>query len=46
MIISVVLAAMLMMDPFEHFNMHVRVLGLEIISTVFIRRKKELQNKV
>lgn len=45
MIISVVLAAMLMMDPFKHFNMHVRILGLEIITTVFIRRKKELKEQ-
>lgn len=30
-IVSVVLAVMLIIDPFEHFTVHVSVLGLEII---------------
>ena len=36
-IVSVVLAVGLMVDPFEHFVTHVRVLGLEIISSCFGR---------
>ena len=40
MIISIILAVMLMMDPFEHFETHVRILGLEIIASVFIRRRR------
>ena len=40
MIISIILAVMLMIDPFEHFETHVRILGLEIISSVFIRRRR------
>ena len=43
MVISIILAVMLMMDPFEHFEMHVRILGLEIISSAFIRRKRLIQ---
>lgn len=39
-VVSIVLAAMLMMDPFEHFNTHVRILGLEILASAFIRRRK------
>ena len=38
--ISILLAVMLMIDPFEHFATHVRILGLEIISSAFIRRKR------
>ena len=40
MILSIILAVMLMMDPFEHFDTHVRILGLEIISSAFIRRRR------
>ena len=36
-IVSVVLAVTLMVDPFKHFVTHVRVLGLEIISSCFGR---------
>ena len=45
-IISVVLAAMLMFDPFEHFETHIRILGLEIIASVFTRRKRLIEEKV
>ncbi|MCR4924349.1 MAG: DUF308 domain-containing protein, partial [Lachnospiraceae bacterium] len=31
-IISIILAAMLIMDPFDHFTFHVVVLGLEMIA--------------
>ena len=40
MLFSLVLAAMLMMNPFEHFTTHVRILGLEILSSAFIRRRR------
>ena len=43
--VSIVLAIMLMVNPFEHFNTHVRILGLEIIAYVFIRGKNDRQNK-
>ncbi len=39
MIISTILAATLIMDPFEHFTVHVIVLGIEMIITVFIRSR-------
>ncbi len=39
MIISIILAASLIMDPFEHFTVHVIVLGIEMIVTVFIRSR-------
>lgn len=38
---SIVLAVILMVDPFHHFNTHVRILGLQIISAAFVRRKKK-----
>ena len=36
MLISIVLAVMLMHDPFEHFVFHMRILGLEIIFASFM----------
>ncbi len=39
-VLSLMLAAMLMMDPFEHFNTHVRILGLEMIASAFIRTRR------
>jgi len=36
---SVVLALMLMFDPFKHFSVHVQVLGLEMVTYVFIRKR-------
>lgn len=41
-VISVILAAMLMINPFEHFSLHIRILGLEIISSAFVRKKKQV----
>ena len=41
MLVSLALAVMLMTDPSEHFSFHVRILGLEMISSVFIRRRKK-----
>ena len=37
-LISTALAILLLFDPFEHFSVHVRVLGLEMIVSVFQRR--------
>lgn len=42
--ISVVLAIMLMFDPFEHFAFHVRILGLEMVIYVFIRKRTLRRN--
>ena len=39
-IISLVLAALLLIDPLGHFGTHVRLLGCEILVSVFVRRKK------
>ena len=39
-LVTIALAVMLMIDPFEHFNTHVRILGLEMIAAVFVRNKK------
>ena len=36
-VISVVLAVMLMIDPFEHFVFHIRILGLEVIFSCLSR---------
>lgn len=36
MIVSIILAAALITDPFGHFTTHVIVLGIEMIATVFI----------
>ena len=44
-IISMILAALLMLDPFEHFNMHIRILGLEMITTVFIRKRMRVSKE-
>ena len=37
LVITVVLAILLMHDPFEHFVFHMRILGLEMIATAFVR---------
>ncbi|MBQ0064779.1 MAG: hypothetical protein KBT48_03375 [Firmicutes bacterium] len=36
-IISLGLALLLLLDPAHHFSSHVQILGIEVISTVFIR---------
>ncbi len=38
--ITIALAVMLLFAPFEHFAFHVRILGLEILSSVFVRKRK------
>ena len=41
--VSVALAVMLLFNPFGHFELHVRVLGLEMLSSVFVRRHNIIQ---
>ena len=47
-VVTVSLAIMLMMDPFDHFSTHVKVLGLMIISTTLAKTagliKKEINS--
>ncbi|MCR5747909.1 MAG: DUF308 domain-containing protein [Lachnospiraceae bacterium] len=43
-IISTVLAVMLIMDPFEHFTVHVAILGIEMIASAFILSHKKKQD--
>lgn len=45
-VISVVLATMLMADPFEHFSIHVKVLGLMIISTFLAKAAGQIKEKI
>lgn len=40
-IITIILSALLMLDPFEHFAFHVRILGIEMITETFIRRRED-----
>ena len=42
---STVLAIMLLFDPFEHFEMHMRILGLEMIVSIFQRRHNIIREK-
>ena len=44
-LISVMLAVMLMVNPFEHFITHVRVLGLEVVSSCFARSMDMLRGR-
>ena len=34
---STALAIMLLFDPFEHFSFHVRILGIEMVLSIFAR---------
>lgn len=40
-IITIILSVLLMLDPFEHFAFHVRILGIEMITETFIRRRED-----
>ncbi len=40
-IIATVLAVLLMLDPYEHFSEHVRILGLEMIFTTLIHNPEK-----
>lgn len=44
-IISIGLAVLLLFAPFEHFEFHVRILGIEILAYVFIRKHNILKSK-
>ena len=39
-ILTIFLAVLLLTNPFKHFYTHVRILGLEIIISAFVRGKK------
>ena len=39
-ILTLVFSAMLMLDPFEHFAFHLRILGLEMIAETFIHHRE------
>ncbi len=40
-VVSGVTGILLMLDPFEHFAFHVRILGLEMIAGTLIHRRSE-----
>ena len=44
-VITIGLAVILMIDPFEHFITHVRILGLEMIVPALIRGTKNLKQQ-
>ncbi len=39
--ISAALAVLLLMNPFHHFSFHVRILGIEILISAFVRRRRK-----
>ena len=45
-VVTVSLAIMLMMDPFDHFSTHVKVLGLMIISTTLAKTAGLIKEKI
>ena len=45
-VVTVSLAIMLMMDPFDHFSTHVKVLGLMIISTTLAKTAGLIKKKI
>ena len=45
-VVTVSLAIMLMMDPFDHFSTHVKVLGLMIISTILAKTAGLIKKKI
>ena len=44
-VVSTVLAVLLLFSPFHHFSFHVRVLGIEMLVSVFIRHTIVLRKK-
>ena len=44
-VISIVLAGLLMANPFEHFYTHVRILGLEVIVYAFVKSMEGWKSK-
>ena len=45
-VVTVSLAVMLMMDPFDHFSTHIKVLGLMIISTTIAKTAGLIKEKI
>lgn len=39
-VFTIIISALLMLDPFEHFAFHVRILGIEMIAETLIRRRE------
>ena len=44
-VITIGLAVLLLFGPKEHFSMHIRILGAEIILNAFLQRHDMIQNK-
>ena len=44
-VLSTVLAVMLLFNPFEHFEFHMRILGIEMILSIFQRRHNIIREK-
>ena len=44
-IVSTALAVMLLFAPFEHFTTHVRILGAELMVSIFTRRRNLIREK-
>jgi len=42
---STFLAILLMFNPFDHFTVHVQILGLEMLVFVFVRKRRLIQRK-
>jgi uncharacterized membrane protein HdeD (DUF308 family) len=42
-VLTIVFSALLMLDPFEHFAFHIRILGLEMIAETFILRREHME---
>lgn len=40
-VLTIIFSAMLMLDPFEHFAFHIRILGMEMIAETLIKRRAE-----
>ncbi len=40
-VLTIIFSALLMLDPFEHFAFHVRILGLEMIAETFIHHREK-----
>ena len=41
-VLTIIFSALLMIDPFEHFAFHIRILGLEMITETFIHRRENM----
>ena len=40
-VLTIIFSALLMLEPFEHFAFHIRILGLEMIAETFIHRRED-----